>query len=277
MPTLYYTVGLPASGKTTYARELVKKNPGMVRANRDDLRLLLHEGRFSKGNEKTVSLVQETMIRAALAAGRDVICDDTNLNPKTQARLRRHAEDHEADVEVIDFTHVSLIECIERDNKRDKHVGETVIRRMWEQYLKPPTLPHNGNPECVVIDMDGTLALMAGRSAYDWARVGEDLPNKMVVEYARYSRLPVVVLSGRDGSCRQETLDWLDHHDIGQAELLMRKAGDMRKDYIIKNELLDDLLERWYPVLAIDDRQQVVDGVWRARGIECWQVAAGRF
>ena len=78
IPTLHYTVGLPASGKTTWARELCRIKPRTVRANRDDLRQLLHEGRFSGGNEKVVTKVQEAVIRAGLADGRDVVVDDTN-------------------------------------------------------------------------------------------------------------------------------------------------------------------------------------------------------
>ncbi|HEX2774665.1 MAG TPA: AAA family ATPase, partial [Micromonosporaceae bacterium] len=43
MTRLIVTRGLPGSGKTTYARTL---QPRVVRVNRDDLRRMLHGGRF---------------------------------------------------------------------------------------------------------------------------------------------------------------------------------------------------------------------------------------
>lgn len=283
MTTLTYTYGLPASGKTTWARELVAKDNSIVRANLDDIRLLLDgpQTKFSKAREKKAVLAQNAIIRAALLTEQDVVCDDTNLNPKAIARLSNLATGGGATLVRKDFSDVPLGECIKRDAARgqagQRSVGEDVIRGMWDRWLKPPRLPHNGKPECIVFDVDGTLALMGDRSPYDWARVAVDEINPMVGEFARSTERPVVVLSGRDGSCRTQTFNWLIMNGISFRELLMRRADDMRPDWIIKNELLDDLLTRWYPVLAVDDRQQVVDNVWRARGIECWQVAPGRF
>ena len=283
MPTLTYTYGLPASGKTTFAREAVAKDHSIVRANLDDIRLLLHgpQTKFNKNREKAAVLVQNAMITAALNNGRDVICDDTNLNPTAWQRLHALAGSlHE--VVRKDFSDVPLGECIRRDAARgqagNRSVGEDVIRGMYDRWLKPPTLPGNEKPHVVVFDIDGTLAHMNGnRSPYEWDKVGEDLPSKMVVNFAKHCGYPVVVMSGRDGICRPQTEAWLAAHGIDYVQFYMRPVGDMRPDWIIKNELLDQLLENWYPVLAVDDRQQVVDNVWRARGIECWQVAPGRF
>jgi hypothetical protein len=56
----------------------------------------------------------------------------------------------------------------------------------------------------------------------------------------------------------------------------MRKAGDYRQDAIVKAEWLEALPEDQRPVLAFDDRQQVVD-MWRAHGVRCCQVAPGDF
>ena len=281
MPTLHYTVGLPASGKTTAAREMVARNPGMLRSNRDDLRASLHDGKFSKGNEKLVTRMQHAMIVAALVDGRDVVCDDTNLAPRTVAKLRALADDAGAGFERIDFTGVSLAECIRRDPLRDRSVGEDVIRNMWERYLAPPPRERNGLPQCVIVDVDGTLAHMSsGRSPFDWGRVGEDTPDLMVAELARrfHHDHIIVVLTGRDGCCYETTEAWLIEHGIPFDELWSRAAGDTRKDSIVKRELFDAHVEgRYDPVLVVDDRQQVVD-MWRGDlGLTVWQVAAGRF
>lgn len=280
MPTLFYTVGLPASGKTTEARGMVKANPRLVRANRDDLRLMLHDGRFSNGNEKAVTQMQHAMIRAALNDGRDVIVDDTNLNPRTVDSLKAIAKETGAELKRLGFTDVPLRECIARDAKRERSVGEDVIRTMWERYLMPPPRQRTGKPTCVIVDVDGTLAQMGDRrSPYDWGKVHLDEPNTMVVQVVNSlaQQHAIIVLSGRDGSCASATYDWLVKHGLTFTALKTRTAGDSRSDYIIKKELLDQyVLPNYDPILAIDDRQQVVD-LWREQGIECWQVAQGRF
>ena len=56
MTRLLITRGLPASGKTTFARKL---QPQVVRVNRDDLRLMLHGGRlFTQWSEGQVTHAQ---------------------------------------------------------------------------------------------------------------------------------------------------------------------------------------------------------------------------
>lgn len=279
MPTMLYTYGLPASGKSTWARQYVVDNKRTVRVNRDDLRLMLHEGRFSKGNEAAVTEMQHAMIRAALAAGRDVIVDDTNLNRRTVAKLEGLARDHQAELVKVDFTDVPLRDCIARDAKRDRSVGEDVIRSMWGRYLAPPPRERTGKQTCVIVDVDGTLAEMNGRSPYAWDKVHTDLPRPMVVDVVRrfHPDHTIVVLSGRDGSCVDATEAWLIEHGVPFDAIHTRIAGDTRPDWQIKRELFDEHVDPHYdPVLVIDDRQQVVD-LWRELGIECWQVAPGRF
>ena len=57
----------------------------------------------------------------------------------------------------------------------------------------------------------------------------------------------------------------------------MRKKGDQRPDYVIKNEIYDAEIIPNYDVLAVfDDRDQVVRHL-RKRGITVFQVAPGRF
>ena len=40
-------------------------------------------------------------------------------------------------------------------------------------------------PPAILVDIDGTVALMGARSPYDWHRVGEDTPNQAVIEAVR--------------------------------------------------------------------------------------------
>lgn len=57
----------------------------------------------------------------------------------------------------------------------------------------------------------------------------------------------------------------------------MRRSGDFRPDYIVKEVILDfEILTRYTPYIIIDDRDQVVK-MWRRRGYTCLQCAPGDF
>ena len=84
---LIATRGLPASGKTTFARRL---QPDVVRVNRDDLRRMMHGARlFTQWAEGQVTRAQRAQVEALLAARVSVCVDDTNLRSRT---LRDWAE-----------------------------------------------------------------------------------------------------------------------------------------------------------------------------------------
>lgn len=134
----------------------------------------------------------------------------------------------------------------------------------------------------VLVDIDGTLALRGERSPYDWHRVGEDVPNPAVVELVRTLYVAkehfIVLLSGRDESCRPHTEAWLAFNRIPSDELFMRPHKDNRKDSIVKKELYHRWVEPKYEVaFVLDDREQVVR-MWRKElGLTCLQVAEGKF
>jgi predicted kinase len=132
---LLITRGLPASGKTTFAKKL---QPRVVRVNRDDLRRMLHGDRlYTPRAEAQVTLVQRAAVEALLGAGADVIVDDTNLRGRTVREWAALAARHDAAFEVHDFTDVPLEECLRRDAERADvdRVGEAGIQRMHDLYL----------------------------------------------------------------------------------------------------------------------------------------------
>ncbi|GIF03100.1 phosphatase domain-containing protein [Actinoplanes siamensis] len=298
MTRLLITRGLPASGKTTFARKL---QPGVVRVNRDDLRRMLHGQRlFTQWAEAQVTHAQRAAVEALLRAGASVIVDDTNLRAKTVREWAGLAARFGASFEVHDFTDVPLEECLRRDAERsaDDRVGEDPIRRMHERFLAGKRLPlpvpfvepggpgvvYRPDPElppAVLVDIDGTVALMAGRSPYEWDRVGEDAPNPAVIAAVRAMHAAghaIVFCSGRDEVCRAETEAWLElFTGVPYEALFMRPAGDSRKDAVVKREIFDTRIrDRWRIVGVFDDRQQVVR-MWRALGLTVFQVAEGDF
>lgn len=298
MARLIITRGLPASGKTTFARKL---QPGVVRVNRDDLRRMLHGARlFTQWAEGQVTTVQRAQVEALLRAKADVCIDDTNLRSKTVREWAELAARLGAAFEVHDFTDVPLEECLRRDAERPEgdRVGEDAIRRMHERYLAGRTLPlpvpqvetgaparvytpPSDAPQIVLVDIDGTVALMNGRSPYDMTRVGEDQPNHAVIAAVRAMNSAgygVVFCSGRDDSSRAETEAWLARHvGVPYLALQMRRLGDSRKDSVVKKEIFErEIRDRYHVVGVFDDRIQVVR-MWRELGLTVYQVAEGDF
>ncbi|MEU4157596.1 AAA family ATPase [Actinoplanes sp. NPDC026670] len=298
MTRLLITRGLPASGKTTFARKL---QPDVVRVNRDDLRRMLHGRRLATQHaEAQITQAQRAAVEALLRARGSVIVDDTNLRAKTVREWAEMAARHNASFEVHDFTDVPVDECVRRDADRpeDEQVGEEPIRRMHQRYLAGKNLPlpipfadPGGSgviyrpdpdlPKAVLVDIDGTVALMSGRSPYDWGRVGEDEPNPAVITAVRAMHAAghaIVFCSGRDAVCRPETEAWLDLFvGVPYEALFMRPEGDSRKDSIVKREIFDqEVRDRWLIVGVFDDRQQVVR-MWRQLGLTVFQVAEGDF
>src|SRR4030042_4130896 len=137
--------GLPASGKTTYANEVLDKNFGSYkRVSKDFLRGMLDNGQFSKEAELFIQRARNLLILAALSSGegKNVIIDDTNLNPKHEEEIRELVEGR-AEVEIKYFD-IDLDMCIQRNKERNMKlysypnpVTEKVIRESYERWIKP--------------------------------------------------------------------------------------------------------------------------------------------
>lgn len=143
-----------------------------------------------------------------------------------------------------------------------------------------------------VFDLDGTLADCSHRLHFidrdrdggpDWraffAACVNDVPiHHMIGLCDRLAHSPgaaVEIWSGRSDEVRDETMHWLARNRIHPRLLTnMRRAGDHRPDFLVKQEFFDKSPMR--PTLIFDDRKQVVD-MWRANGIPCAQVADGDF
>lgn len=285
------TKGLPASGKSTWAKMQMEKYPDKYkRINKDDLRSMLDAGKWSKGNEKFILKMRDFLVIEALGQGYSVIVDDTNLHPKHEARMREIAEGRNKDfgenikVEIKDFTEVPIEVCIERDRIRPNSVGAKVIKQMYRQFLRTETKESGVNPEgrnAIISDLDGTLALLNGRSPYDASTCENDILNEAVystlLALLTFHKVPLIIVSGREDTYKPETERWLLKNGIKPELLLMRKAKDYRQDAVIKKEIYETEIKPKFNVrLVLDDRDQVVE-MWRDLGLPCFQVADGDF
>lgn len=319
-------VGLPASGKSTYAKSIVAKDPNSwVRVNNDDLRAMMNGSVWSQDYEKMITDARNYLIRDALKRGKNVIIDNLNLNRRHFDEVCKIAKSVNSDIQVFEKAfYIELDEAIARDSKREgkAQVGEIVIKKWWKdsggkqfKFYKPrmeifqerkgnsqameAPARIDGAPEAVICDLDGTLALIHGRSPYDASDCDiKDLPNIPVIEtvLAHYKAgRKIIFCSGREDKYRPETIRFIEKHCLVdnlndpkdrdwvpiikpiEYQLFMRKTNDFRKDAIIKEEIYQNEIEGKYNVLMVlDDRNQVVE-FWRGKGLTCWQVAPGDF
>lgn len=277
--------GLPASGKSTYAKELLAKHPNVYkRINKDDLRTMLDDGQHSKGREQFILKARNVLIREVIESNMSPIVDDTNLNPLHEAEIRKIAESYSPaiPVEVKEFNE-SVRTCIERDAKREKPVGGKVIRDMakrWLPSVQKVLEQDTSLPRAIICDVDGTLAHMVNRGPYDTTKYMDDDVDddiRLIVNAHHTAGYKVIIMSGRDEQFKEVTMDWLIKHEIFFDEVWMRPNNDRRPDNIVKEELYEMHVIGQYNIkFVLDDRDRVVE-MWRDLGLKCFQVAPGDF
>lgn len=287
--------GLPASGKSTYAKGVVAHEPNKwKRVNRDSLRKMFAED-FNQKNEKFILQIRDAIISKALENGYNVIIDDLNLSEKHYNRIQS-LFGKKAEIVIDDsFLIVPLEELLKRNAGREDKVPEDVIKDLYKSHVTKETKPKSVNTkvekreyipydetkeDCFIFDIDGTLALMNGRNPYDWDSVDTDIPNVPVVNICKMhtaNGCNVIIVSGRDAVSRDKTESWLEKNGIDYKHLFMRTKGDHRKDSIVKEEIFYRDIHPYYNVLGVyDDRDQTVEK-WRELGLLCMQVAPGSF
>ncbi len=284
------TIGISASGKSTWAAEYIKRNPGTVEINRDSFRgmIMVESGlepvwrNWKWKREGEVTRRVEEKLKACAENGLDIIISDTNLQKDRRVQLMNRLRDMGYDVSTKVFE-ITYDEAVRRDNERHNGVGAAVIQKQWQQYLDEfgdRVKPQPGLPNAVIVDIDGTVALMDGvRGPFEWDKVGLDKPNTPVIQMVEgLAKAGNIILftSGRDGCCMETTLRWLDQNTnliwATDYRLFMRAAGDTRKDTVIKKEIFYDSIHRTFNVVAVIDDRPSVCRMWRDLGLNVIQV-----
>ena len=137
--------------------------------------------------------------------------------------------------------------------------------------------------KAIICDLDSTLCnadhrvhhMKAKKKNYPAfvAGIGNDTPNAWcvaLVKAMKESGYEIIYLTGRGEEERKISELWLTAHSpVQDYILLMRKAKDWRKDFIVKKEIYEEQVQPYYDVVfAIDDRFHLAK-MFRSIGLPC--------
>lgn len=132
-------------------------------------------------------------------------------------------------------------------------------------------------PKAIIVDNDGTISFLNGRSPYDASSCDNDLPNMFVINLVkRYFKdgYKIIFVSGRQEKYREPTIRFYNKYlpDLKDYSLLMRKDSDFRSDDIIKREIFFNEINDNYNIeLVLDDRLRVCK-MWYEIGLNLLRV-----
>ncbi len=300
-PQLLLLIGPPGSGKTTYAKYHLRTHLNWARVSRDDFRMMHFSQSFlSDRDGMMITKMIDAAVEALLIAKTNVIADATHTKKEyLEDYIKKFG--HLADISFKMFelpTEVLNLRCTGRYRETGRFIPQSAIEkhqvqlrqlkqhfcfdtRMKQERVNACREQDESLPRAILCDLDGTLALLNGRDPYDASGCEADLLNTPVANVLRNYKqqgYQVILVSGREATYREPTLRFLEQHGIAYDLLLMRAAGDSRKDAVIKRELFNrELAGKYYIEFVLDDRDQVVQ-MWRDElKLPCFQVYYGDF
>jgi predicted kinase len=141
MTKLFLLIGLPGSGKSTVAKQLLAECPQMQLISTDVIRGQLFGSEVIQGPWLLIWEEVERQFQQAIATGKTAIYDATNAQRRNRRELITLARDS-------GFAHITGIWvqtpvwlCLARNQRRDRQVPEEIILRMHRQLRDaPPSL-----------------------------------------------------------------------------------------------------------------------------------------
>lgn len=290
MNKIVILVGPPGSGKSTLAKKY--EQGGFVYVNQD-----------SQGADHMAVYDQ------ALREDKNIVVDRMNFNREQRSRYLKPAQRVGYRTEIV-ILHQPYSVCLDRIRARKNHetikdekAARGALNTFFTKYERPDEdeagtvtriWPDGVKPHAIICDLDGTLCNIDHRLHFvkkpkgekkDWPsffyNIHDDRLNPWCADIVDKfsSTVQVVYCSGRPDNYRESTQKWLERNnvDFHEDHLYMRPRSDSREDSIVKEIILDfEILTRFTPYFAIDDRARVVD-MWRRRGIVTLACATGDF
>lgn len=137
IPTLFMLVGIPGSGKSQIAHEIVASADKTTKIHSSDaLRKELLGDEATQGDNNKLFAELHRRIRVDLIAGNNVIYDATNIRKKTRIGFLMTLKNitcHSVCLCVM----TPYENCLERNSKRDRKVPVNVTKNMLKNWQPP--------------------------------------------------------------------------------------------------------------------------------------------
>lgn len=269
--------GLPAAGKSTLARQMVRETGNAGRVNRDCLRAMLFDSAWTGKREGIVIECEKAIAKVLIAHQHTPLIDDTNLGEKHKQMWQEFARSAGVAFGMVDLL-VDAEACRLTDCARKDSVGRAVIDRMALQN----GMVEWGDKPIVLCDIDGTLADGEHRVHHvkgekkDWktyfSLLHLDTPVERTVAEVRrlYADHTICLVSGRPDTYQHATMVWLAQHGVPYHWLFMRAGSDKRPDTMVKADFLKHMPKERI-VQVFDDRPSVIR-MWRENGLNVFAI-----
>lgn len=131
---LYILIGLPGSGKSTYAEKELSKTAIILSS--DAIRKELLNDETNQDNNRLIFSTLYNRARIHLIDGKDVVIDATSINRFERARVLDNFKDLDIERIAIYFNTPAKV-CCERDKNRARTVGNDIIYRYKNKFEFP--------------------------------------------------------------------------------------------------------------------------------------------
>ena len=133
-PKIYFCVGLPGSGKSTWAENNKEELNAIIHSS-DNIRSELGDVNDQSQNELVFTTLHKR-IKEDLLHGKNVIYDSTGISRKNRMHFLRQIENIYCEKICVLFA-TPIISCRKNNRNRDRQVPEDVITKMVKSFNVP--------------------------------------------------------------------------------------------------------------------------------------------
>jgi len=204
---LIMLVGLPGSGKSTYAKHICEYyHPEIVICSSDSIRKELYGDESIQGDSSQVFNILHERVISYLNNGVSVFYDATNLTRKDrESIISKCPKFVQIEAHIIWNT---IETCIEQDKNRDRTVGKQVIDHMVRKFQAP--YYDEGIDNIKVVIEDNFSDYLYEKNCIDNMKISHDNHHHKLNIFEHCNSAKDMILS--DDTCR----DAASYHDIGK-------------------------------------------------------------
>ena len=289
--------GPPSSGKTTWANQdalnMEFDHPPVIIRTKDLKWTHKQEGGYKIEDIDYITSTEYALIRTGIEEGRTIFLDACNNNPTRLEFLKKLANELNCEM-VIEPFYVPYNTALEWNKKRrydkENYVPREAITEYYKKYYNEKFVDEmtdkrkiaerdNTLPDCIICDLDVTLAMHMGRGPLDWDKINTDKIDprlRDILNHYMSKDVCVMFVTGRIEAARAQTEAWLKNPDNGLLDnwkLYLRPGHCFDSGEDFKRKVYEEKIKGKYNVICVfEDSTRCVD-MWRDLGLLTCQVA----